>query len=125
MKKSTSIALSMTAAVLAYGSASPALAAGAPIEIARQPWSFSGFRGQYDKAQLQRGFAIYKEVCAACHGLSRVYWRNLVEPGGPEFPEEDVKALAAQWPNLITDGPNDAGEMFDRPAKLSDTIRGP
>lgn len=94
-------------------------------EIERQKWPFAGFRGQFDKAQLQRGFAVYEKVCANCHGLSRIYFRNLVQPGGPEFPEEAVKALAAAWPNQITDGPNDEGKMFERPAKLSDPIRGP
>ncbi len=102
-----------------------AAAGGGYQEIYRQDWSFSGFFGQYDKAQLRRGFQVYKEVCASCHGLNRVKFRNLVEEGGPEFDEEAVKALAAEWPNQITDGPNEEGEMFERPAKLSDPIRGP
>ncbi|MFM7084758.1 MAG: cytochrome c1 [Hyphomicrobium sp.] len=100
-------------------------AAGSAPYIERQQWTFEGVKGQFDKAQLQRGFQVYKEVCSACHGLKRVFWRNLVEKGGPEFPEEAVKALAAEWPNQITDGPNDAGEMFERPALLSDPILGP
>lgn len=104
----------------------PGVAAeGGHIEIHRQHWSFSGATGQFDKQQLQRGFKIYQNVCANCHGLKRVYFRNLVEPGGPEFPEESVKALAAAWPNQIPDGPDDKGQMFERPAKLSDPIRGP
>jgi cytochrome c1 len=94
-------------------------------EIARQAWAFSGFTGQFDRAQLQRGFQVYKEVCSSCHGLKRVAFRNLVQPGGPEFPEDSVKALAAEWPNKITDGPNDEGKMFERPALLSDPILGP
>ena len=94
-------------------------------EIARQRWAFSGFTGQFDKAQLQRGFQVYKEVCSNCHGLDRLAFRNLVQPGGPEFPEESVKQLAAEWPNKITDGPNDEGKMFERPPLLSDPIRGP
>jgi cytochrome c1 len=57
--------------------------------------------------------------------LKRLYFRNLVQPGGPEFPEEAVKALAAEWPNQIADGPDDTGKMFERPAKPSDPIRGP
>jgi len=102
-----------------------AQAAGGGAHIERQTWSFGGFTGQYDRAQLQRGFQIYKDVCAACHGLSRVRFRNLFEPGGPEFPEESVKALAAEWPNKIVDGPNDEGQMFERPALQSDPILGP
>jgi ubiquinol-cytochrome c reductase cytochrome c1 subunit len=98
---------------------------GRETEIERQSWPFSGFTGQFDKAQLQRGFQVYKEVCSNCHGLQRLSFRNLVQPGGPEFPEEAVKKLAAEWPNQITDGPNDQGKMFERPALLSDPIRGP
>ena len=111
--------------LLCSANAGLGLAAGSAPHIERQQWSFEGVKGQFDRAQLQRGFQIYKEVCSACHGLKRVYWRNLVEKGGPEFPEEAVKALAGEWPNQITDGPNDAGEMFERPALLSDPILGP
>ena len=100
-------------------------AGGEDIEIERQSWVFSGITGQYDKAQLQRGFKVYREVCASCHGLSRVRFRNLYEPGGPEFSVEGVKALAAEWPNQIIDGPNDDGEMFERAPLTSDPILGP
>ena len=118
---------SLAAVALMVGAASvdTAQAAGGGAHIERQTWSFGGFTGQYDRAQLQRGFQIYKDVCAACHGLSRVRFRNLFEPGGPEFPEESVKALAAEWPNKIVDGPNDEGQMFERPALQSDPILGP
>ena len=121
-----SLKAAIAAGLAAIALSPPALAASehAP-EIARQPWSFAGFSGQFDRAQLQRGFQVYKDVCSSCHGLGRVYFRNLAEPGGPMFGEEAVKALAASWPNQIPDGPNDKGEMFDRPAKLSDHIRGP
>ena len=100
-------------------------------EIERQQWPFGGFKGQFDKAQLQRGFQVYKEVCSACHGLKRVSFRNLSEPGGPGFPVEAVKLLAAEWPNQIPEM-NDAGELagkggelLKRPAKPSDPILGP
>jgi ubiquinol-cytochrome c reductase cytochrome c1 subunit len=115
--------LAIAASACAMITVMPAMAA--EEEIARQQWVFGGFKGQFDKAQLQRGFQIYKEVCSACHGLSRVNFRNLVQPGGPEFTETSTKALAASWPNQITDGPNDEGKMFERPALLSDPIRGP
>lgn len=107
----------------AFASAQAAESGHAHIE--RQTWTFGGFTGQYDPAQLQRGFQIYQERCGACHGLKRVRFRNLVEPGGPQFPEDAVKALAAQWPNKIVDGPNDEGKMFEREPKLSDPILGP
>ncbi len=100
-------------------------AASEAAHIEREEWSFSGIKGRYDKNQLQRGFQVYQAVCSNCHGLSRIYFRNLVQPGGPEFPEDAVKALAASWANKITDGPDDAGKMFERAPRLPDPIRGP
>lgn len=100
-----------------------AFAAGGDIAIPRQQWSFSGITGTYDNAQLQRGFQVYKEVCAACHGMKRIAFRNLYERGGPEFPEEAVKALAATY--QVKDGPDDQGKMFERPAKASDRFPSP
>ena len=115
---------SLVALALVAGAAS-AHAAGDGVHIERQTWSFGGFTGQYDRDQLQRGFQIYKDVCSACHGLKRVRFRNLAEPGGPEFPEEGVKTLAHEWPNKLVDGPNDAGQMFEREPPLFDPIQGP
>jgi cytochrome c1 len=93
--------------------------------IERQDWSFGGFTGQYDKAQLQRGFQVYQQVCTACHGLKRVRFRNLAEPGGPEFPEASVKALAAAWPYQISGELDDQGNPVDRLPGLADQIIGP
>ncbi len=93
--------------------AAPVLAAGAGEKPPRQSWSFYGPFGTFDKAQLQRGFKVYREVCSACHGLEKVSFRNLSEPGGPGFTEGQVKALAAEY--KVKDGPNDQGEMFERP----------
>ena len=116
-----------TAALLlaaAAGMAATARAAGEPVEIARQPWSFSGMLGQYDQAQLQRGFGVYTEVCARCHGVQRLAFRNLVQPGGPEFPEAGVKSLAAD--NYKVDAePNDQGKVLKRPAVLADHMPSP
>lgn len=84
-----------------------------------QKWSFSGPFGTFDRAQLQRGFQVYREVCSNCHSLS-IPFRTLAEPGGPEFTQAQVKALAAEY--KVKDGPNDAGEMFERPALPSDKI---
>jgi ubiquinol-cytochrome c reductase cytochrome c1 subunit len=72
---------------------------------------------------LQRGYKVYKEVCAACHSLSLVSFRNLAEQGGPEFSEEQVKALAATF--TTRDGPGEDGEMFDRPGLPSDRFPSP
>jgi ubiquinol-cytochrome c reductase cytochrome c1 subunit len=84
----------------------------------RQEWSFYGPFGRYDQAQLQRGFQVYREVCSNCHSLELVAFRNLADPGGPGFSEAQVKALAATY--KIKDGPNGAGEMFERPSRPSD-----
>jgi cytochrome c1 len=83
-----------------------------------QHWSFAGPFGAYDQAQLQRGFQVYREVCSNCHSLKLVAFRNLADPGGPRFSEEQVKALAAAY--KIKDGPNDVGGMFERPGRPSD-----
>jgi len=115
----------LVAVALVLAPAAALAAGGEHIHYDRQQWSFGGFSGQYDKAQLQRGFQVYKEVCANCHGMKRLSFRNLVQPGGPEFPAEAVKALAAGWSNKIVDGPNDEGKMFERAPLLSDPILGP
>ena len=81
-------------------------------------WSFKGLFGKYDRASLQRGYQVYTEVCAACHSMQYLSYRNLAEPGGPEFTEEQAKVIAASFE--VLDGPNSDGEMFTRPAKLSD-----
>jgi len=86
-------------------------------------YSFEGPFGHYDRAQLQRGYKVYKEVCAACHAMKFVSFRNLGEPGGPEFSEEQVRALAATF--TIKDGPGEDGEMFDRPGLPSDRFPSP
>ncbi len=86
-------------------------------------WSFAGFFGTFDQAQLQRGFQVYKEVCATCHSMNLVAFRNLGDEGGPHFTEAEVKALAASY--TVTDGPNDAGDMFQRPGKPYDQLPAP
>ncbi|WP_067340538.1 cytochrome c1 [Stappia indica] len=105
-------------AVAAMVVAAPAMAAGEGPHIERQQWSFSGPFGQYDKAQLQRGFKVYKEVCASCHGARFLAFRNLAEEGGPGFTEDQVKVIAAEY--TVMKGPNDDGEMEEVAAIPSD-----
>jgi ubiquinol-cytochrome c reductase cytochrome b/c1 subunit len=81
-------------------------------------WSFAGPFGKFDRGQLQRGFKVYREVCANCHALSYVSFRNLAEQGGPEYSAAQASAVAAEY--KIKDGPNDQGEMFERPGRLAD-----
>lgn len=117
-------ALALVGALPLLGGAAQAESGhGAAIE--RQDWTFGGFTGQYDQAQLQRGFQVFQQVCSACHGLKRVKFRNLVQPGGPQFPEESVKALAKGWPYQISGELDDQGNPIDRLPGLPDPIIGP
>lgn len=86
-------------------------------------YSFEGPFGTFDRGQLQRGYKVYKEVCAACHSAQQLSFRNLAEPGGPGFSEEQIKALAATF--TVKDGPGEDGEMFDRPGVPADRFPSP
>ena len=88
------------------------------IEYLKTDWSFKGLFGKFDRAALQRGYQVYTEVCSSCHSMKYLSYRNLSEKGGPEFTEEQAKAIAASFE--VVDGPNSDGEMFTRPGKLSD-----
>ena len=88
------------------------------VDYLKTDWSFKGLFGKFDRASLQRGYQVYTEVCAACHSMKYLSYRNLAEDGGPEFSVEQAKAIAASFE--VVDGPNADGEMFTRPAKLSD-----
>jgi ubiquinol-cytochrome c reductase cytochrome b/c1 subunit len=83
-----------------------------------QRWSFAGPLGTYDRAQLQRGFKVYREVCQSCHSLKLVAFRNLADPGGPGYSAAQAAAVAAEY--KIKDGPNEQGEMFERPGRVGD-----
>ena len=87
-------------------------------EYLKTDWSFKGLFGKFDRGALQRGYQVYTEVCASCHSMKYLSYRNLSEKGGPEFTEQQAKAIAASFD--VTDGPNSDGEMFTRPGKLSD-----
>ena len=88
------------------------------VEYLKTDWSFKGLFGKFDRGALQRGYQVYTEVCASCHSMKYLSYRNLAEKGGPEFSVEQAKAIAASFE--VTDGPNNDGEMFTRPGKLSD-----
>ena len=85
---------------------------------AKNRWSFAGPFGKFDRGQLQRGFKVYREVCSVCHGLKLIAFRNLADPGGLGFTTAQAQAVAAEY--KIQDGPNDQGEMFERPGRLAD-----
>lgn len=118
--------LTMAAAAgLVFGAlaTAPVQAAGDAPHPPRQSWSFGGPFGTFDRAQLQRGYQVYREVCANCHSMRLLSFRNLSEKGGPEFSEGQVKALAAEY--KIKDGPNESGDMFERPGRPSDRFPSP
>ena len=86
----------------------------------KHEWSFKGLTGTFDKASIQRGYKVYREVCAGCHSMNLLYYRDLLDIG---FSEEQVKAIAAEY--TVIDGPNDEGEMFERSAKPADRFVSP
>ena len=86
-------------------------------------WSFAGPFGKYDRAQLQRGFKVYREVCQVCHGLTLVAFRNLAEPGGPGFTSAQAAIIAAEY--QVRGEPDDQGEVKDRAGRLADRFPAP
>ena len=86
-------------------------------------WSFKGLFGTYDRDSLRRGYKVYTEVCASCHSMNQLRFRNLSQPGGPEFTAPEVKAIAAGF--TVEDGPDDYGDMFDRPGLPKDGFVNP
>jgi len=88
-----------------------------PLEL---PWAHTGIFSSYDCAALRRGFTVYKNVCATCHSIERIHYRELV---GVTHTTEELIAMASEVD--VVDGPNDEGEMFERPAKLSDPLPKP
>ncbi|ORY33061.1 electron transporter [Naematelia encephala] len=90
------------------------------LHPAAYPWPHKGIFETFDHASIRRGYQVYREVCSACHSLDRIAWRNLV---GVSHNVDEVKAMAEEIE--YTDGPNDEGEMFQRPGKLADYMPAP
>lgn len=122
MRKFTALALAVA------GMSLIGLAANAQEEVPppKVNWSFAGPFGTFDRGALQRGFQVYEEVCSRCHSMSLLRYGDL-GPDGPGggigYSEEQVKAFAST--KQVTDGPNDAGEMFQRPGRPSDPFVAP
>ena len=116
---------SIVAALVLAALAAPALAQEQSPENTppKNRWSFAGPFGKFDRGQLQRGLKVYREVCSVCHGLKMIAFRNLADPGGPEFTTAQAQAIAAEY--KVQDGPNDQGEMFERPGRLADSFPPP
>ncbi|HXP95588.1 MAG TPA: cytochrome c1 [Telmatospirillum sp.] len=111
--------LTSTFAAVVLAVAVPALADEGPA-LEHQSWSWHGPFGQYDKAQLRRGFQVYREICSNCHAMKLLAYRNLAALG---FSEDETKAIAAE--KQVQDGPNDQGDMYSRPARPSDRFVSP
>jgi len=111
----TLIALSLSAGIAVAALPAAAQEAASPPPP-RQTWSFAGPFGQYDQAQLQRGFKIYREVCSSCHSLDLVAFRNLADPGGLGFSEAQAAAVAAEYKIKDVDDKVQPVERAGRPA---------
>lgn len=134
MKMTRFLTSALIAASLLAGSASAAGGAKKP-HAPKEGWTFQGglntFFGKFDKASLQRGYQVYNEVCASCHGMDLLSYRNLGEKGGPFYDSlypnatenPAVKTLAEE--KTVQDGPNEDGDMFDRNGTPADTFVNP
>mgnify|MGYP001160647359 FL=1 len=111
--------------------AQPALAAGESHALRNGGFSFEGPFGSFDQGQLQRGYKVYREVCASCHSMDLMHFRTLAEPGGPFFdahqasPAENrwVKALAKEV--QIADIDTETGEPVMRDGTAADRFPNP
>ena len=114
---------SLRALVLGLGlmaGATPALAAGEGVSLPDTRFSFDGLFGHFDRASAQRGFQVYKEVCSGCHSMHLLSYRNLRQLG---LSEAEVAGIAATV--QVMDGPNDEGQMVERPGRASDRFKSP
>ena len=98
-------------------------AAGGSVELKERSWSFEAPFGTFDRSALRRGYKVYAEVCAACHSMDLIKFRNLAEAGGPEFSEEEVKVIAADY--TIPAEPDDFGDVNDRARIPADPFPAP
>lgn len=119
MKKIILTTLSMIALIATI--APSVFAAGDAPKPPEQDWGFKGHFGTFDRAAMQRGLKVYREVCAACHSLKRVAFRNLEAIG---YSEGQVKSIAAEY-TLMNAEPDEEGDMFDRPGRPSDYFPSP
>ena len=112
--------LIIAAAVVFAGLQAGAAQAAEGKALPARDWSFSGIFGQFDRGAMQRGFQVYREVCSGCHSLRLIHFRNLEALG---YGEDEIKAIAAEY--TVEDGPDDEGEMFERPGLPADRIPSP
>lgn len=99
MKALFRIVLVVAAIAGSSGYSTPVLAATETPHAPEQDWSFDGMFGTYDRGAMQRGMKVYQNVCAACHGMEHLRYRNL---GALGYNENQIKNIAAQY--MVTDG---------------------
>ena len=132
--KTVSFKTIIASAAIALGllsAAAPAMASGAAAHPRSGGFSFEGPFGTYDQGQLQRGYKVYHEVCAACHSMNLMHYRNLGDRHGPfwnpKYPNPNdnpvVKALAKE--NQVGDIDSETGEPIQRDATPADKFRAP
>ena len=119
MRKFLIAAVAALAAMIGLAGQASA-AGGGDVKLVAGEWSFAGPFGYFDKGAMQRGFQVYREVCAGCHGVEYLAFRNLGDLG---YNEAEIKAIAAEYE--VVDGPDEDGEMFMRPARPADLIPNP
>lgn len=112
--------LAAAAALAGLLAASSALAAEA-IAVPEHPWPFQGLFGSFDRSALRRGFQVYREVCAGCHSMGFIAYRNLADIG---FDEDQIKAIA-ETVSVQAAEPNEDGEIVERPGRPSDPFKAP
>jgi cytochrome c1 len=108
----------LLAGAIGLATAAPQAHAAEGVVPPRNSWTFSGPFGHFDETQLQRGFKVFREVCSTCHSANLLNFRNLSQEGGPGFSAAQVAALAKEY--KVQDGPNESGDMFERPARPAD-----
>ncbi|KAG2307812.1 hypothetical protein Bca52824_027560 [Brassica carinata] len=117
---SQSLVRAVVTGLLSFSTVASADEAEHGLECPSYPWPHDGILSSFDHASIRRGHQVYQQVCASCHSMSLISYRDLV---GVAYIEEEAKAMAAEIE--VVDGPNDEGEMFTRPGKLSDRLPQP
>ncbi|MCC6598115.1 MAG: cytochrome c1 [Alphaproteobacteria bacterium] len=112
--------IALLSLALLFCLAAPSAWSSEAVEPPQKDWSFDGPTGTFDRAALQRGYKVYREVCSACHAMKHLAFRNLADIG---YDEGQIKAIAAEY--TFVDGPNDEGDMYERPGLPSDHFKSP
>lgn len=120
LSKGNYAAAAIATGATATAAASVTLLDGDVVHAAPLPWDHLGLFSSYDCAGLRRGFQVYRQVCATCHSIERIHYRELV---GVTHSTDELVAISSEVD--FVDGPNDEGEMFERPGKLSDPLPSP